>query len=324
MTKSRRPPDLSPRPLGVKEIPTDQLFPNPHNPRLLFDKAPLKILEESIAKVGILVPLTVYRESRTGRHIILDGQRRWIVAQRLNLELVPVNEVAEPTLVQNIVTMFQIHKLREDWELMPSALKLEMLMKALSERNEAKLAALTGLDKAVVARCKKLLGFPRKYQDMMLEPDETRRVKADFFIELYAVRNDRFVNSMEWFARDDFTDRMLSRYQSKKGIRAVTDFRKVKQFINNARLAGEAEQISRRLHEFAMDDSLGLEHLAIRAASVAQEAKKIETTVVSLHKTLRSLDASVFYGEESLWEQLEALVETIRRRLEDAGRRPAS
>ncbi len=181
---------LSPQAIGVKEVLTDDLFPNPHNPRLLFDKEPLQILEESIKRVGILVPLTVYRERRSGRLIILDGQRRWIVAQNLKLSTVPVNEVAEPSLVQNIVTMFQIHKLRADWELMPTALKLEVLMNELKERNDKKLATLTGLDKAVVTRCKKLLDYSRKYQAMMLDPDPNARVKADFFIELYAVRGD--------------------------------------------------------------------------------------------------------------------------------------
>jgi len=38
-------------------------------------------------------------------------------AQEVGLTKIPVNEVAEPSLVQNIVTMFQIHKLRKDWEL---------------------------------------------------------------------------------------------------------------------------------------------------------------------------------------------------------------
>ena len=130
---------LSPEQVGVKTLPTDELTPNPHNPRVLFDVAPLDTLKESIGKVGILVPLTIYFDSNRKKHIILDGQRRWICAQQLGLAKVPVNQVSEPTLVQNIVTMFQIHKLREDWELMPSALKLELLMNELEERNDKKI-----------------------------------------------------------------------------------------------------------------------------------------------------------------------------------------
>src|ERR1700680_4735151 len=197
--------------IGVKQLPTKSLKPNPHNPRLLFDRADMDILRSSIERVGILVPLTVYRESRSGVYRILDGQRRWICAQEAGLTEIPVNEVSEPSLVQNIVTMFQIHKLRKDWELMPTALKLELLMRELGEKMERPLAELTGLDEAVVVRCKKLLSYNKRYQDSMLDADPDKRVKADFFIELYAVRNDREVKKFPWFHKDKFTDDMLKK-----------------------------------------------------------------------------------------------------------------
>ena len=91
------------------------------------------------------------------------------MCQGIRSKIVPVNEVAEPNLVQNIVTMFQIHRLREDWELMPTALTLELLMKELGETKEKTLSDLTGLEQATVSRCKKLLSYPKKYQDMMLD-----------------------------------------------------------------------------------------------------------------------------------------------------------
>src|SRR5437016_12245351 len=158
-------PTFSPEKIGVDTVPTDRLQPNPHNPRMLFDKQPMATLRESIKKVGILVPLTVYKGKSQEKYTILDGQRRWMCAKDLGLKSVPANRVAEPDIVQNIVTMFQIHKLREDWEVMPTALKLEVLMDKLEEQSERKLADLTGLDPAVVARCKKLLSYTTKYQD---------------------------------------------------------------------------------------------------------------------------------------------------------------
>src|SRR6266446_3735742 len=228
MEKKRKA--MVPKTIGVKTVPVKSLYPNPHNPRLLFDREPLNTLKASIAKVGILVPLTVYRDSARGHFVILDGQRRWICAKEIPLKEVPVNEVAEPTLVQNIVTMFQIHKLREDWELMPTALKLELLMNELNERNDAKLAVLTGLPEAVVTRCKKLLSYPKKFQDLMLDPDPEKRVKADFFIELYPVIHDRDVSKFDWFKEKRFIRQMLTKYNDEsKTIKAVTDFRLIKQ-----------------------------------------------------------------------------------------------
>ena len=55
---------FAPQQIGVKTLETQELHANPHNPRVLFDKKPLDILRESIEKVGILVPLTVYFDSR--------------------------------------------------------------------------------------------------------------------------------------------------------------------------------------------------------------------------------------------------------------------
>jgi ParB/RepB/Spo0J family partition protein len=311
---------MAPSSVGVKTIPTRHLQPNPHNPRLLFDRAPLDILKKSIEKVNILVPLTVYWAKRQKTWFILDGQRRWICAQELGLKHVPVNQVAEPELVQNIVTMFQIHKLRADWELMPTALKLQVLMDALEEKREKQLAALTGLDQAVVARCKKLLSFPKKYQDMMLVPDPEKRVKADFFIELNAVLRDRNVQRMPWFHTEKFTTQMLDRYSAGK-LKAVTDFRKVKQHINTAVKAGRTKAISDRLKEFAEQPTLPVEHLAIQSAAVTAKVREVTTTVRKLEQLLRHMNAADYYGEEALWSRLEALVDLIRVRLAEVERR---
>ena len=45
--------------IGVKQLPIDSLKPNPHNPRMLFDRADMDILKSSIERVGILVPLGI-------------------------------------------------------------------------------------------------------------------------------------------------------------------------------------------------------------------------------------------------------------------------
>src|SRR2546429_527213 len=305
--------DYGVRAIGVKSLATGKLKPNPHNPRMLFDRADLHVLRESIDRVGILVPLTVYQEKSTSHYVILDGQRRWICAQDVGLKTIPVNEVAEPTLVQNIVTMFQIHKLRKDWELMPTALKLELLMRELGEKKEKRLAELTGLDEAVVIRCKKLLSYNKRYQDTMLDADPSKRVKADFFIELYAVRNDREVKKFQWFNKDKFTDDMLKKVEE-KGIKAVTDFRIVKQHINNAVKAKKTATISKRLQEFAEQPSLTPDHLNIESAKVAAEAKRVLRSADSLYAQIAEIDVEEFYGEEAMWPSLKSLAQLLREK----------
>jgi ParB family chromosome partitioning protein len=287
---------------------------------MLFDRKPLDTLKESIQKKGVLVPITVYWDKAAKTWVILDGQRRWICAGELGLKTIPANEVAEPNPVQNIVTMFQIHQFREDWELMPTALKIEVLMNELEEHSDRKLSELTGLDRTTVGRCKKLLTFPKKYQDMMLRKDPDDRIKADFFIELYAVLSDRNVKKMPWFRRNRFTQRMLERYES-KNLRAVTDFRKIKQSINLAVDAGKTREITKRLKEFADDEKLPLEYLALREATVTSTVRGMTRTAEKLEEALREVKTAEIYGEEELWKQLEALSKLIQKKLAEVQHR---
>lgn len=309
------------KPLGVKQVPTESLKANPHNPRLLFDKRPMDALQDSVERNGILVPLTVYKEARTGHYVILDGQRRWICAQRVGLHQVPVNEVEEPSLVANIVTMFQIHKLREDWELMPTALKLDLLMSEINDRNNKRLAILTGLDEAVVVRCKKLLSYERKYQEMMLDPNPDRRTKADLFIELYPVRTDRVVREFDWFNKVKFTDQMIEKFEAGV-VKSVTDFRTVKQYISNAVKAGEVGVLSERLRCFAEERNRVVDTLSISEAQSKKQARSIMKQVSELIESLDELEVESLYGELAMWESLEQLQGRIGALLAQADRRP--
>lgn len=323
MARMSKTDTLSPSPIGVKEILVKALKPNPHNPRLLFDREPLDILRASIENVGILVPLTVYKASGEKQFTILDGQRRWMCAQEIGLRTLPVNEVGEPTVTQNIVTMFQIHKLRKDWELMPTALKLGVLMDAMEERGDKPLAELTGLDVAVVQRCKKLLWYSLKYQETMLFPEPGERVKADFFIELYPVVTDRSVVKAAWYKRDYLIDRMLEKYQNRwSGIKGITDFRKIKQHITAARKANKEIVILRKLDQFLADDNLLISHLEITEAKIGRQAITLTRNLKKIHAALLEIDPKDFYGEEKFWIELERLVKTIRRKLRGADRRP--
>lgn len=304
--------------IGVAMIAIANIKANPHNPRLLFDREDLDVLRDSIKDVGILVPLIVYQEKATGSYIILDGQRRWICAKEAGLKEVPVNAVAEPSLVQNIVTMFQIHKLRKDWELMPTALKLELLMIELNEKRDKRISKLTGLDESVVIRCKKLLSYPSRYQDMMLDSDPKKRQKADFFIELYPVRNDRVVNKFDWFKKDKFTDSMLLKNEA-GALKSVTEFRVLKQHINNAVKADKIKTISKKLQEFSENPNIKVDHLNIDSAQVIAQSSKLRKSVSSLYNSVDALDIEAFVGEEELWNSLLDLSQLIRNKLRELG-----
>jgi len=310
------------RPPRPQTVPTDSLRANPHNPRVLFDEAPLQTLEASIRKVGVLVPLTVYRAAGSKNYTILDGQRRWICAHRIGLAEVPINQVTEPTLAQNIVTMFQIHKLRKDWELMPTALKLGVLIEELEENRDKALADLTGLDVAVVTRCKKLLSFDPEFQDRMLDPDPETRLNADLFIEMYPIINDRTVRSASWYNRHALIEALMDKYLSgKSGFRSVTDFRKIKAYLTAARKTGAEDQLLAKLHQFISDPDMVISDLEVDEARIHTEADSMSRQISRLRSMITALDAEEFIAEEGLWEELEALLLDVRAILEAGERR---
>jgi ParB family transcriptional regulator, chromosome partitioning protein len=308
--------------LGPASVATDALQPNPHNPRLLFDKQPLETLKTSIEKVGILVPITVFRAKGASKYTILDGQRRWICAQELMLNKVPINEVKEPSLAQNIVMMFQIHKLRLDWELMPTALKLDVLMKELNEKRDRQLSELTGLDVAVVTRCKKLLSYPKDMQDRMLFAKPEDRIKADFFIELYPIINDRTVKKSRKFKARQLTEVFIEKYESRSsGIKSVTDFRRIKQSLTTARVSNHEAEALKRFEEYVSSETKDISHLEIDTAQIHREATQLTKAVHSLKIQISEIKTDSFSGEEELWKELEALLTVIRKVLQRADRR---
>jgi ParB/RepB/Spo0J family partition protein len=173
-------------------VPTETVSPNPDNPRLIFRVDELEELENSIRHQGILVPLTVYREGRGNRFVILDGERRWRSATRLRLDRVPVIVQAKPAPMQNIMMMFAIHNAREDWDPLPSALKLGELSDLFEKQRgrppkERELADLASMTVGEVRRLRQILELPGEYiAELMAElelPRAEQRITVDQVLE---------------------------------------------------------------------------------------------------------------------------------------------
>ncbi len=82
-TKTRPAPPRS----GILYLRTDEIQPNPVQPRTVFDDDSLSELSESIRSYGILHPLTVRR--RAGRYELVAGERRLRAAKLAGLREVP-------------------------------------------------------------------------------------------------------------------------------------------------------------------------------------------------------------------------------------------
>jgi len=147
-------------------------------------------------------------------------------------------------------------------------------------------------------------------------------MKADFFIELYPVIHDREVVKFSWFSPTAFIPQMLSKYMEEpRTIKAVTDFRLIKQHIVSAKRANALGEFSKRLKIFGEDHARPLKYLEIEEANIHAEARNIVRTISTLEQQFSSLDAEEFYGEEALWESVRRLVELLTKKLREADKR---
>lgn len=307
---------------NLMHIKTLEIIPNPQNPRLLFDEKPLKELEKSIREVSILNPLLVYQRKKDKKIIILDGERRWICAKKIGLSTVPANVIEEPTPLENIIRMFNIHKIREDWDLMPTALKLEVIIKETGRSSDSGLSQLTNLPVSTVGRCKILLSFPKKYQELMLKKDPKDRIKTDFFIELSQVLSlmeKNLDNVKDKFSRNDITDIFLKKYLLKK-FTNVVHFRKIADMIREVKKGGISKSdVEKKIITFLSTDNLSFGDMV----NIGEEISKKNTLKKNSDKLFRNLekvDIASIKNDSKLIQSLTKLKDIIDKKISEIKR----
>ena len=90
------------------EVAINQIFPNPRQPRTVFDETALNELIASIKSVGILQP-PVVRKVAENKYELIMGERRFRAAKAAGLTSIPViirqtpdNELLREALIENI------------------------------------------------------------------------------------------------------------------------------------------------------------------------------------------------------------------------------
>jgi hypothetical protein len=213
--------------------------------------------------------------------------------------------------------MFHIHNVREGWQLMPTALKLKTLMEQLKETNERKVSELTKLSIAQIRRCKILLTYPKRFQNMMLAPS-TERMKADFFIELDRIRRPALEDNFEpWVERGDSNciDTLLQKYESEV-IVAVTDFRQLAEIYRAANSYGQHRRLVSEFRKFLDKTEMAIDEIDVPGATFGREAKEIHRSAKRLLAQLMTAEIEAIASNAELVQTLNQLEKLLQEKLE--------
>ena len=170
--------------LPYREIPVNQIRPNPAQPRSRYDDETLRGLARSIVEVGLLQPVVV-QETEDG-YTLISGERRWRAAQLAGLENIPAmlrhaDETA--SLTQALIENLQ----REDLTPLEEASAYRDLIDQHG-LTQQEVAHRVGKGRATVANSIRLLRLPPPILELL----ETAQLTAGHARALLAVSDPKY------------------------------------------------------------------------------------------------------------------------------------
>jgi ParB/RepB/Spo0J family partition protein len=306
----------------LMEVSVDHIDRNPENPRLYFRPKELETLQSSIADLGIQVPINVFR--RKGRYILIDGERRWRCAVKLNLRTVPALVQDEPTRLTNVLLMFNIHALREQWDLLTIAVKLPEVLRLLEKDlkhypTEAEIVRKTGLTRSVIRRCKLLIDLPEMYRESLLEelakPKSQQKLTEDFFIEM-----ERALKTVERTMPEAFDDKnetrdvLIAKYRNET-IKDLVDLRYLPKIAKAEAVSADPAAALAALKKVFSMNSFSIEAAFQQTVAIAYSEKDLQSRVQQVLVRLEDIDASEL--EPDVVAALRELRSRISRLLRD-------
>jgi ParB/RepB/Spo0J family partition protein len=277
----------------------------------------------SIRRFGVQVPITVYEDG--DKYVLIDGERRWRCATKLNLKKIPALVQQKPTGLGNLLLMFNIHSLREQWDFLTIAKKLPDVIALHVEEegfepNEIQLSEITGLTRGQIRRCKYLLELPEKYKDLLETeldlPKQTQQLSEDFFIEMeralrtVSTRIPDAITSM-----DAARDALISKFR-RGVIKNITDFRMLSKIATSVDNVGVRQVRAAHAIRGILDPSgsVSISDVYSEQFEVRYDQRKVRLNVESVYDYLFwSLEQGEADFEDELTERLERLRDIIDR-----------
>lgn len=207
---------------GIVELELEKIFPNPDQPRKVFDEDKLIDLAESITEHGVLQPIIV--TPREDKYMIIAGERRFRASGRAGLKTIPAliremddEKIMELALIENVQ--------RDDLSPIEEARAYDVLQNKFGYTQE-KLAKRMGKSRSAIANTTRLLALPEDVQDMV----------QDGKLTVGHVRPMLSINVPEW--QSAFAQEV---YQSGLSVRDVEKM--VKKAIDEGQVRWETEEV---------------------------------------------------------------------------------
>lgn len=314
----------------LRDLSPERIRRNPENPRLFFRPEEMDTLMASIRRFGIQVPITVYEEG--DEYVLIDGERRWRCSLKLNLKRIPALVQPKPSELNNLLLMFNIHALREQWDYLTIANKLPSVIQLFAEDNygkqpnEQELSEITGLTRGQIRRCRLLFDLPANYRKQLEEelslPKHLQRLSEDFFIEM-----ERALKTVQKRVPsavpnlNQARDALISKFRDGI-INNITDFRKLSKIATSISNVGVKENKARKAINDIFDTgkSVSIHDVWTQQFEMRYDERKIKLSIDSVYEfldaTLES-DDNVSIGDD-LITQLSKLKDIIDRILEES------
>ena len=221
-----------PRSAGqVLLIPSDSIYPNPNQPRKVFDQSELVNLAISIRMNGILQPITV-REVENGYELV-SGERRLRASKLAGLLNVPCIVVEVNSLKSAVFALIE-NLQRQNLGYFEEAQAINKLMKDFSlSQDEA--ARRLGKAPSTVSNKLRLLGLPEEARNLLSENGLSERharallrLQEEDIMEVLQKVIDRKLNVTQ---TEKLVDEYVSRGKAPKRQTKIM-FSDVKIFLN--------------------------------------------------------------------------------------------
>lgn len=152
-------------------IPNDQIYPNPNQPRRIFDQEELVNLAISIRMNGILQPITV-RQTEKGYELV-SGERRLRASRLAGLITIPCIVVDVNNMKSAVFALIE-NLQRQNLNYFEEALAIERLMQEYGISQEDAARRL-GKAPSTVSNKLRLLSLPEEARNRLMENGLTER-----------------------------------------------------------------------------------------------------------------------------------------------------